>query len=389
MRAGILLGSCFLLASAGHAQPDAAPDFIGAARVIAAQDGIPLGEAVRRIKMQERILRLQEKLLKEDPNNFAGIEIVADRTRQRVRVKYKGASSKRLDAVVDDVDVRAESELAEARFSVAELLDAQSRLLASSAGFKGNVGVSLDFAKNGLFVKVKDAEALQNHLKAKGYASSVPLTFAAGEPEVVDQARVTGGRNATDCQTGFVVANYSGQRGVSSAQHCSDALGPQLYDAQTRESVGTWVYGLKDNANGYDVNWYTSSAHTYAPYIYTVNGEVRITSSAGLSLMPASTRTCISRTQPASSSRPAPAVECGTVYNPNYIIRNATTGVTSGPWVAVTWNSSIARTYGGDSGGPWFYGNAAMGIHKGVDGNLSLFTPVERLSKINVYVATN
>ena len=137
MRAGILLGSCFLLASAGHAQPDAAPDFIGAARVIAAQDGIPLGEAVRRIKMQERILRLQEKLLKEDPNNFAGIEIVADRTRQRVRVKYKGASSKRLDAVVDDVDVRAESELAEAPFSVAELLDAQSRLLASSAGFKG------------------------------------------------------------------------------------------------------------------------------------------------------------------------------------------------------------------------------------------------------------
>ena len=187
----------------------------------------------------------------------------------------------------------------------------------------------------------------------------------------------------------LVVANYSGQRGVSSAQHCSDALGPQLYDAQTRESVGTWVYGLKDNANGYDVNWYTSSAHTYAPYIYTVNGEVRITSSAGLSLMPASTRTCISRTQPASSSRPAPAVGCGTVYNPNYIIRNATTGVTSGPWVAVTWNSSIARTYGGDSGGPWFYGNAAMGIHKGVDGNLSLFTPVERLSKINVYVATN
>lgn len=378
-----------LAGSAALAQPGEQPDFIGVARIVAAQEGISVGEAVRRIKQQERIIKLQERLLKDDPQNFAGIEIVSDKTRYRARVKYKGAKAKQLATVVDDAELQPESELVDATYSVAELLDAQSRLLAKAKGFPGNIAVGVNFSTNGLNVKVKDEGALRAHLKRAGFEDAIPLTFMVGDPQLVDQSRVVGGRDATQCQTGFVVANYSGQRGVSSAEHCSNGPGTALYDRLTGESVGTRQAGLRDNPRGIDVNWYSSSAHTYAPYIYTVTGEVRITSSTGLSLMPANTRTCISRTQPASTRTPPPAVECGVVYNPNHTFWEASTGTTWGPWVAVSWNSSIAKTYGGDSGGPWFYGNAAMGIHKGVDQNLSIFTPVERLSNISVYVATS
>ena len=124
-------------------------------------------------------------------------------------------------------------------------------------------------------------------------------------------------------------------------------------------------------------------------YIFTPNGEVRITSSKGISLMPYGTQACLSRTQ-YNPSLGSPAVSCGIVYNANYTFRDPTTGVTSGPWVAVSPQGSTVLSQHGDSGGPWFSGNAAMGIHKGKDPTgYSLFTPVERLSKISVYVATN
>lgn len=279
--------------------------------------------------------------------------------------------------------------MAPATHSAAELLAAQSEILAKARGFAGGVGVSVNFATNGLTVKVKDRAAFEAHLKQAGYSAAPSLAFIAGEPGITDQSRVVGGRDISGCQTGFVVASYSGQRGVSSAEHCSEGPNTPIEDAQTNEVLGTRVQGLLDNATGTDVNWYTTASHTYAPYIHTATGEIRISSSKGLSLMPAGTDVCISRTQPATSTVPAPGVVCGKVYNPNYTITNASTGAKSGPWVAVTWSSSLPKTYGGDSGGPWFYGNAAMGIHKGVDGNLSVFTPVERLSKVGVYVATN
>jgi hypothetical protein len=54
--------AALLAGTAASAQPGGQPDFIGVAKVIAEQDGISVGEAVRRIKMQERIFRLQERL---------------------------------------------------------------------------------------------------------------------------------------------------------------------------------------------------------------------------------------------------------------------------------------------------------------------------------------
>jgi len=78
-----------LAGSAALAQPGEQPDFIGVARIVAAQEGISVGEAVRRIKQQERIIKLQERLLKDDPQNFAGIEIVSDKTRYRARVNIR------------------------------------------------------------------------------------------------------------------------------------------------------------------------------------------------------------------------------------------------------------------------------------------------------------
>jgi len=98
---------------------------------------------------------------------------------------------------VDDAELQPESELVDATYSVAELLDAQSRLLAKAKGFPGNIAVGVNFSTNGLNVKVKDEGALRAHLKRAGFEDAIPLTFMVGDPQLVDQSRVVGGRDAT------------------------------------------------------------------------------------------------------------------------------------------------------------------------------------------------
>ncbi|MEA3052791.1 MAG: hypothetical protein QOG72_1694 [Sphingomonadales bacterium] len=388
MKPVLPLFACLAMSSSGIAlaQAQGQPDFIDAAKIVAAQNNISVGEAVRRIKLQERILDLQTKLLKEERGNFAGIAIAADSRGQRVKIKFREPRGKTAETVVADTELRAESDVETAARSVDDLLAAQGDLLSRMKGYKGGgVAVGINFQTNGLNVKTKDVAAARAHIAAAGFDASVPLNFVAGDPTIVDESRVTGGRDVEGCQTGFVVANYSGLRGVSSAEHC----GTGLIDLNTNESVGDHQAGLLNNSQGTDISWHRSAAHTYVNYIYTPNGEVRITSSKGISLMPYGTQACLSRTQ-YNPSLGSPAVSCGIVYNANYTFTDPSTGLTSGPWVAVSPQGSTVLSQPGDSGGPWFSGNAAMGIHKGKDPTgYSLFTPVERFSKISVLVATN
>lgn len=66
------------------------PEWVEDAKVIARQEGIPVGEAIRRIKMEARIGALEERLENENPDTFAGLTIVRDATKFRVRIHNKG-----------------------------------------------------------------------------------------------------------------------------------------------------------------------------------------------------------------------------------------------------------------------------------------------------------
>jgi hypothetical protein len=385
----VLLGVSGATAAAGavlaQAQPQGQPDFIGVAKIVAEQESIPVGEAVRRIRLQERVMRLQERLLDEERGNFAGIAIVGNDRQQRIKIKFKDPRGRTAAALVpDDEEMRTESDVEQAARSVDELLTAQRDLIGRFRGFGAGVAVGINFGTNGLNVKAADVAAARTHIEGSGFDRSIPLTFVAGDPTITVDSRVTGGRDVEGCQTGFMVRNYSGLRGVSSAQHC----GTGLIDLQTNESVGTWQAGLERPTEGVDVSWHRSSAHVYPNVIYTPRGEVTITSSRGISLMPYGSQACLSRTQ-YNPSRGSPTVSCGTVFNAEYYYVDRT-GATHGPWVAVSQSGSTVLSQPGDSGGPWFTGNAALGIHRGKDPTgYSVFTPVEKLSRISVVVATN
>jgi hypothetical protein len=381
-----LLVASSLLAFAGVALAQPQADFIGVAKIVASQEGISVGEAVRRIRLQERVIKLQERLLTEEQGNFAGIAILSDRRQQRIKIKFKNPRGRTATSIVpDDDEMRTEADVEEAPRSVDDLLVAQSDLISRMNGYPAGIAVGLHFHINGLNVKAADIGAARRHIEGSGFDAAIPLTFITGDPTITVDSRVTGGRDVEGCQTGFVVANYSGQRGVSSAQHC----GTGLIDLQTNGSVGTWQAGIESLGEGLDISWHRSSSHTYPNVIYTPNGEIAITASRGISLMPYGSQACLSRTQ-YNPSLGSPTVSCGIIYNAQYYFTNPSTGLKTGPWVAVSQQGSTVLSQSGDSGGPWFTGNAALGIHRGKDpSGYSFFTPVERLSRLSVYVATN
>jgi hypothetical protein len=86
------LAAAALMAASAPAQPQGGggqPDWLFVAKDRAAREGISVGEAVRRIRMQERLIRLQERLLEQYPDTFSGLVIEGSKERYGFRALFK------------------------------------------------------------------------------------------------------------------------------------------------------------------------------------------------------------------------------------------------------------------------------------------------------------
>jgi hypothetical protein len=182
------------------------------------------------------------------------------------------------------------------------------------------------------------------------------------------------------CQTGFSVRNYSGVRGVVTAAHCEDSL--------TTVSGGANVGGLQQATSaaqytqGIDIQWHASTTNVYANQVQYGTNLVSITGTAGVSVMqPNVTEVCLVRWRTQTTS-------CGRIHNTSYYVQHPIHG-RSGPFVGVTPVGSLLLSEQGDSGGPWFFGNRAYGVHSGRFESVSFFTPADKLGTLSVVVQTS
>jgi hypothetical protein len=68
------------------------PEWVEDAKVLARQEGISMGEAIRRTKMEARIGALEERLERENPN--ASSQEALNHTRSQKRIPLMGPDSK-------------------------------------------------------------------------------------------------------------------------------------------------------------------------------------------------------------------------------------------------------------------------------------------------------
>jgi hypothetical protein len=226
-----------------------------------------------------------------------------------------------------------------------------------------------------------DEQALANAALTKVAAASVDgklpvqINITRRDQASRTEATVEGGRdlniadsNAPECTGGFTVSR-SGEKGMVTAQHCANGL---RYNGAL--GVIQYVTAARDSKSG----------HTDLQYHRTLSGN-----STNNQFRATGTAASDDRTVAAAANPVSGQVACHwgrtTGYSCSYVDSTNYCETYSGFGTACNLDSTTADiSDGGDSGGPWFYGSDAIGVHSGAaSGYYSLFT---RISAINDFL---
>jgi streptogrisin C len=370
-----LATACFVMATSIAYAQSSNKDEVDAAKVIADALKIPVGQALKQMRLQERAIELQQELIASEGDTFAGI-VINDGPTPTLTIKGKGQARGFLKRKAKFADLESSSSEVSARNSINDLLALQQKVGAALVAKSIHTLTAINQEKNAIEVITLRDEEARTALAAAGL-EAVDFFITHGDPEIQLDASIKGGQVATgpigNCQTGFSVKAGT-KRGVVTAGHCDDSLSVLLGTV----NIGPMQKEYRVDTEGVDLQWHTDPAHLYPNEIVASATTVKITSGATIGTMvPGVTQVCLVRKTGATT--------CGKIHSTNYI--EPTTK--SGPWVGATDSTTIAPMSDfGDSGGPWYFGNKAFGIHRGHSGVVSFFTPVERLSKIGVTLAT-
>jgi hypothetical protein len=353
-------------------------DEVDAAKVIADALKIPVGQALKQMRLQERAMELQEELIASEADTFAGI-VINDGPTPTLTIKGKGQARGFLKRKAKFADLESSSSEESARNSINDLLALQQKVGAALVAKSIHTLTAINQGKNAIEVITLRDEDARTALAAAGL-QAVDFFITHGDPVIQLDSTIKGGQAATGatggaCQTGFSVKAGT-KRGVVTAGHCEDVLSTYLGTINIGPIQGKEYIA---DYEGVDLQWHSDPANQYPNEIVASATTVKITSGATIATMlPGTTQVCLVRKSGGTT--------CGKIFSTNYLDPTFKTG----PWVGATDSTTIApMSASGDSGGPWYFGNKAFGIHRGHSGVVSYFTPIERLSKlVGVTLAT-
>ncbi len=222
-----------------------------------------------------------------------------------------------------------------------ELVNAVAQSLDESLA--KNSDVSYDYGTNRIIVSVESSPSVKNvsiseRLMTQASQSGIRIDVVSRDTKI-SEATARGGMSYGGCTGGFIGKPSSGStyRGIITAKHCTSR--PSSYDGNPTTSSGSstilgkdlrftrFASGAYNNTFRYDSGSFRSATSTINPVVGAV------------------------------------ACKYGTVTG-----RFCTTIAKNG--VSVDGNTGMSQTVNGsvqpgDSGGPWYYGNSAMGITYG------------------------
>lgn len=276
------------------------------------------------------------------------------------------------------------AELEQTVSTLASALGSQPGVLSSGAGVVGKGDAieayyALDSSAAGK-AAATDKQSLEDAVLVKVAAASadgklpVKVDIVQRAQGSQTEATVEGGRdlnhadsNDPECTGGFTVSRGS-EKGMVTAQHCANGL---RYNGAL--GVIQYVTAARDSKSG----------HTDLQYHRTLSGNSTNNQFRATGYN-SSDRTVIAAVNPVSGQVAChwgrtSGYSCSKVASTNYCETYAGFGT------VCNLNSTTADiSQGGDSGGPWFYGEDAIGVHSGAAvGSYSLFT---RISAINDFL---
>ena len=339
-----LLTASTAISETALAQPDnSQPEWIEQARIVARMQGITVGEAVRRVRLQEKVNRAIERF--QNDADYAGAWIDQDARGFRATFGFKGGRKPALgDTELQEVSTlasttRSMSDLAQTRASLAKMLREQ--------GLKASVSVVQRTQRMELYPE--QPEKLRTAIAAGTVTipefvdvKDGPLVFT---PEFdiygagsMDLRSPSGSVGTTHCTGGFVVTNGT-VRGIATAGHCqTDGFSVVNHWGQ---SIGQ-LMGVVAYENGLDISWFRNTSLTYLNRVRSPPSYYTITS-VGPQVPAANTPVCIVKRDQTQV--------CAYVLNSYY--RLGDDGMYSGrtsKWIGISRSREIAAVPGSMEG---------------------------------------
>lgn len=191
-----------------------------------------------------------------------------------------------------------------------------------------------------------------------------------GELSTPEDAYIRGGGRMDGsefCTSGFNLINSDGTKRLGTAGHCANSGASVTYSNWSPPGGSTKISPVWYNIGSYgDIGYHSSGSMTPTRTFFENYKSTRYATSRPGRPKQGTVVCHFGRTTGQS---------CGKVKNP-YVNAGGRTGL-------VVMDSSKSDT--GDSGGPWFYGGAAYGIHFGRVDGLSAWTPAGNFKTARAY----
>ena len=328
------------------------------AQTYAAQYGVTREEALRRMWLERHAGKLNAALEANEYATLAGLWI-QHKPDFRVIASFTEGGTETIRPYTTGGPLEGIVEVRQAAVTLADLKVEQMTALQIVRNIRMHADTEVDVIHNRVKLGVLDRNQLDAALANSGIRLPERDVVAQVEELLTAAANVYGGYvlNYRDgslaCTAGYSVKNSSGTTGISTAGHCGDTL--QTSSGQDIYFVDEWYFaGLP-----YDVQWHTTpnltdrpwvkddSQDTYSPNYREVWGWI------GYSAQAIGDWVCkYGRTT---------GYDCGTI--------TSKTVVGAGPGGSDLDNTFIRVDGGatdiaqpGDSGGPWYDGNYAIGM---------------------------
>lgn len=338
----------------------------------AAATGVDQEEAVRRLRLQRLVGELDAALTEEDAS-FAGLWI--EHKPYRIIARFtERAGEARLTARLAGGPLEGLVETRSARSSVRELEQRQKELRAAADAAQVRLASEVDIPGNRIRAfSLLDTPGLSARLAAAGgrLPQNVEVERVASLPE---PDTLIGGAALNGCTAGFAVRAPNGELGISTAGHCYN---DQYY-------AGIYLPFRADyDGHYYDVQWNSTCGRVDVSNKFESGIGVR-------SVIGTRSRSAHSVGQYVCKYGQTTLRTCGYVSSKSYDPgRSYYTGL--------DYYATFIRVDGyrlrdfGDSGGPWYDEDIALGIHHSAaanDANDAVYMAINYISGINVSVLT-
>ncbi len=302
-----------------------------------------------------------------------------------MKVAFTEDGASKLSRYESSSDLSEKLEAVEVVASMETLLAAQADAIAAVERVSQVAESSVNVFENHVELYTTDEQALQEALTGASESLSTHVVLIQ-----VDQlssldhgTEIHGGQSMRDCTSGFSVVHDDGTRGITTAAHCANinqyvgsvALSRPLGEANIGPRDVQWHVVKDDEEDEGD----EGDGYTFRNLVYDGSHHRYIYSTKSRSQQSIGEYVCkfgmtTHRT-------------CGNIVAKNFLH--------AAPYNANFWirvhKEGVDLSQGGDSGGPWFSGNVAYGIHHGnahPDDNDATYMAIDFIESLDINVLT-